>query len=189
MGQRYEINGPFILYRTKEGLFLENEEQAYTLSNSPLYASDGMRVILPAEYMLIQYNQRLYSCLPATTEVFTEDGQTMYLLHENFSESFSEVLLHDGEEHYLGLSEATFCLGDTELILSPLSCIYVTDNLELGVYQYENGEYSSFNTKGKKAMLKLKNGDIVFLYDRMLERSDKTLDLLLNDPTLLPVLQ
>lgn len=189
LDQRYELHGPCVLYDTKEGLYLEAEGVSYTLTSAPLYAVEEDRLYLPADYMLLRYNQRLYSRVETMTELRTEDMETMYLLQGDTLMAQEEFLLHDGSEHYLVLAEATLSLGETKVTLSPMSSIYVPDGFNVSYYDYDSKSYVTCNTKGKQATLRLKNDAVVYLYDRMIEYSDGNVELFLNDPTLLPVAQ
>lgn len=189
LNQRYELHGPCVLYETKEGLYLEAEGVSYTLTSAPLYAVGEDRLYLPADYMLLRYNQRLYGRIETMTELRTEDMETMYLLQGENLWAQEEFLLHDGSEHYLVLAEATLSHGETKVTLSPMSSVYVPDSFTVSYYDYASGCYVTCSTNGKQATLRLKNGAVVYLYDRMIEYSDGSVELFLNDPTLLPAVQ
>lgn len=188
LGNRYEINGPSLLFETKDGLYLENEDKAFLLPDCPLYEEENSRVFLPRNYMLMKVNQHTYNNLPAMGTVkLSEDA--VYVSYDDVIVSYQEILLHDGQEHYLLLNEAILRLNGIELTISPLSCIYITDAMELSFYQYDSEEYFSFATDGKEAELELANGDVIYLYDRMIRRKDGTLDLLQKDPSVFPYVQ
>lgn len=186
--ERYEINGPCYLYETKDGYYLENEEKAFLLPNCPLYEKGSDRILLPKDYMLLQMTHHLFYCVPTLSTVKIAE-EAVYVRAGDFVSSFKEIMLHDGEEHYVVLNTATLRLGDLELIVSPLSCIYISDEMELYFYQYDSEELFSFATDGKEAELLLANGDVVYLYDRMIRRKDGTLDLLQKDPSVFQTVQ
>ncbi len=188
LGNRYEIKGPSLLYETKDGLYLENGDNDFLLPDCPLYEEGTSRVFLPKNYMLLQINQHVFYHLPAMATVKLSE-EAVYVGYEDVIASYQEIMLHDGQEHYLLLNEATLRLGGIELSISPLSCIYITDTMELCFYQYDSEEYFSFATEGKEAELELANGDVIYLYDRMIRRKDGTLDLLQRDPSVFPKVQ
>lgn len=188
LGNRYEINGPSFLYETKDGLYLENEDKAFLLPDCPLYEEGTSRVFLPKDYMLLQMNQHTFYNIPAMGTVKLSE-EAVYVAYQDVIASYREILLHDGQEHYLLLNDATLRLGTVELTVSPLSCIYISDTMELCFYQYDSEEFFSFATDGKEAELELANGDVIYLFDRIIRRKDGTLDLLQKDPSVFPVIQ
>lgn len=188
LGYRYEIKGPSLLFETKDGLYLENAEKTYFLPECPLYEMGTDRIFLPRNYMVLQLNQHVYNCLPATSKVWLAQD-VAYVNYQDVYKSYIDVLLHDGEEHYVVLSEATFRLDTVELTLSPMSCVYISDPMEIGFYQYDSEEYFTFSTGGKEPELEFSNGDVLFLYDRLIRREDGSLDLLQKDPTVFSAIQ
>lgn len=188
LGQRYEINGPCLLYETKEGLYLENEVQAFLLPDAPIYEADSNRIFLARDYMMLQMNQHRYNCLPSTATVRLAE-EAVYVTYQDTILSYQEILLHDGEEHYVVLNASVFRMDDIEINISPLSSIYITDSMEICFYQYDSGEYVSIYTEGKAPELELSNGDVVLLYDRLIKRTDGTLDLLQKNPSVFPIIQ
>lgn len=188
LGNRYEINGPSLLFETKDGLYLENEEKAFLLPDCPLYEVGSPRVFLPRDYMVMRLNQHTFYCLPAMGTVRLSE-EAVYVGYDDVIVSYQEILLHDGQEHYLLLNEAILRMSGIELTISPLSCIYITDTMELCFYQYDSEEYFTFATNGKDAELELANGDVIDLYDRIIRRKDGTLDLLQKNPSVFPYVQ
>lgn len=188
LSERYEINGPCYLYETKDGFYLENEEKAFLLPDCPLYEKGTDRILLPRDYMMLQMTHHLFYCLPELSDIKLAE-EAVYVSVGDSVSSFKEIMLHDGEEHYVVLNEATLRMGELELIVSPLSCIYITDEMELCFYQYDSEELLSFATGGTDAELILANGDVVYLYDRMMRRKDGALDLLQKDPSVFQTVQ
>lgn len=188
MNKRYDIYGPCMLYETKEGLFIENETQSHLLVGAPLYEAGSNRMFLPRNYMMLKINQRQYACLPAGTTIKLAD-EAVYVNYENTSGSYKEILLYDGSEHFVVLDEALFRMGDVEMFISPMSCISITDTMEISFYQYDSEEYFSFYTAGQKPTLELPNGDVLNLFSKLITRNDGSLDLLQGNPAVFPVFQ
>lgn len=188
LGVRFEIEGPGFLYETKNGWYFENETHAYLMPKAPLYEIGADTVYLPTAYMMLQINHRLYHCLPATTKVMLSEGVPV-ISYQNVFQAQPGILLHDGEEHYIVTEESLFRLKDKEILISPMSSINILDQMEISFYQYDSEEYFTFNTEGKEPELVLSNGDVVYLYQRLIKRKDGTMDLLLNNPSVFPVIQ
>lgn len=188
MNQRYDIYGPCMLYETKEGLFIENDRGSHLLIGAPLYEVGSSRIFLPRNYMMHKVSQRQYYCLPMGTTVKLAE-EAVYVTYENTSGSYKEILLFDGSEHYVVFDEVIFRMGDVELTISPLSCISISDTMEIGFYQYDSEEYFSFNTEGKRPQLEFSNGDVLNLYSKMITRNDGSLDLFQRNPAVFPMFQ
>lgn len=188
MNKRYDIYGPCMLYETKEGLFIENDTGSHLLVGAPLYEAESNRIFLSRNYMMLKINQRQYYCLPAGTTVKLAE-EAVYVTHDNTSGSYQEILLYDGSEHFVVLDEATFRMGEIELTISPMSCISVSDTMEICFYQYDSEEYFSFYTAGKKPQLEFTNGDVLNLFSKLITRNDGSLDLLQGNPAVFPMFQ
>lgn len=188
LGVRFEIEGPGFLYETKNGWYFENEEHAYSMPKAPLYEVGADTIYLPTAYMMLQFYHRLYHCLPATSKVIQSEDMTV-LSYQDVYRAQPGIILHDGDEHYIVTEESLFRLKDKEILISPMSSFYLSDQMEISFYQYDCEEYFTFNTEGKEPELLLPNGDVVYLYQRLIKRKDGTLDLLLNDPSVFPVIQ
>lgn len=188
MNKRYDIYGPCMLYETKEGLFIENDTGSHLLVGAPLYEVGSNRMFLPRNYMMLKINQRQFYCLPAGTTVKSAE-EAVYVSYDNTSGSFKDILLFDGSEHFVVMEEATFRMGDIDLIISPMSCISISDTMEICFYQYDSEEYFSFYTAGKKPQLELSNGDVLNLFSKLITRKDGSLDLLQGNPAVFPVFE
>lgn len=188
LSERYEISGPCYLYETKNGFLLESDEKSFLLPDCPLYDKYSSQIFLPRDYMLMQMPHHLFYYLPAMTKVKIAE-EAIYVTSDDTISSYREIMLHDGNEHYVVLNEAILRLGTIELTISPLSCIYTTDEMELCFYQYDSEEFFSFAMNGKDAELVLANGDTVFLYDRLIRRKDGKMDLLQKDPSVFQPVQ
>ena len=188
MGERFEINGPGFLYETKEGWYFENETYSYFMPSAPLYETGTGSIYLPADYMMLQIYHRLYQCLPASTRISQGENVTL-VSYQDVYQGYNHVLLHDGKNHYVVTEDALFRLNDTEITISAMSAIDISDEMEICFYQYDSEEYFTFYTGGKEPELVLQNGDVVYLYDRLIRRKDGTLDLLVNNPSVFPVIQ
>lgn len=188
LGKRYELSQKSIIYSIKNGYLIENNGYRYKLGSFPIYNYGEKKLILPTEYALMQPSQYWVNGLPAITEVKMGE-YAVYFSFENISKAYNDIFLYDGEENYIIFSESTLIINDEELTITPFSCITIEEGNKVSVYQYDTDEYISYDTKGNRALLNIFDSITIDLIDKKMIRRDQTKELLITDPSILPIIR
>lgn len=189
MGDKFTTEGELIFRRTSgDRIALENEEKLYDVHQTPLYYEGKDAVLLPGAFGLVQPWAHKMNSLPEMTNL-VRDTYVVYFQKEDWFVAMKDAFLYDGGTRYIMLDKTELVVGSERVSLAPLSLITVEDEAELSVYEYDSKDFKMYYIAGGKPTVHLGNGVVLLPFQKKIERSDGKGDLLIADPSLLPMLQ
>lgn len=189
MCQQFEIQGES-MFRRAEGkqLLLDNKSVLYNVHGLALYYEDENAVILPSGFGIMQPWSKRVNSLPQLTKLVPDIG-AVYLEMPERVLGMNDAFVYSEAGCYIFLDATEFVMGDFHLGLEPLSMVMVEDHLSLSVYQYQTKEFSTYTVSGPVPYVDLGHGLKLRPLQGSLEWSDRTNEVLIATPSILPVLQ
>lgn len=189
MGDRYTTEGELVFRRISgDRIGLENENKLYDVHQIPLYYEEQDAVLLPGNFGLVQPWAHKMNSLPQMTNL-VRDTYVVYFQKDDWFVAMKDAFLYDGGTRYIMLDQAELTVGGERIELAPLSLITVEDEAKFSVYEYDSKEFKMYYVSGGKPTVDLGNGVKLLPFQRKVERTGGNGDLLIADPSLLPVLQ
>ena len=189
MGDKFTTDGELIFRRISgDRIGLENENKLYDVHQIPLYYEDKDALLLPGTFGLVQPWAHKMNSLPEMTNL-VRDTYVVYFQKEDWFVAMKDAFLYDGGTRYIMLDRTELLVNKETVTLSPLSMITVEDEAKLSVYEYDSKEFTVYYITGGKPVVHLGNGVDLLPFQKKIERSGGKGDLLIADPSLLPLLQ
>lgn len=189
MLQKFEINGTSVFRRTEgKRLLLENNDVRYNVHGIALYHAEEDAVILPGGFGIMRPWAKSINSLPELTKL-VPDIAAVYLEMPEQVLGINDAFIYSDAGCYILLDSTEYVMGDIRLALAPLSMIIVEDDLRLSVFQYQTKEFKTYTVSGPEPYVELGHGMKLRPLQGSLERSDKTTEVLIATPSILPVLQ
>ncbi len=189
MGDQFTTEGELIFRRTSESrIALENENKLYDVHQIPLYYEDMDAILLPGVFGLVQPWAHKMNSLPEMTNL-VRDTYVVYFQKEDWFVPMKDAFLYDGGTRYIMLNQAELIVGGESVALAPLSLITIEDEAKFSVYEYDSKEFKMYYVAGGKPTVRLGNGVDLLPFQKKIEQSGGKGDLLIADPSLLPLLQ
>ena len=189
MGDKFTTEGELIFRRTSGGkIVLENGDNLFNVHQIPLYYEDKDVVLLPGTFGLVQpWAHKMYS-LPEMTYL-VRDTYVVGLRKDEWFMAMKDAFLYDGGTRYILLDYAELVMGSETIVLSPLSLVTVEEEAKISVFEYDSKEFMTHYIAGGMPVIRLGNDVELLPLQRKIERLTGTGDLLVSDPSLLPLLQ
>lgn len=189
MLQKYEVSGASLFRRTEgKRLLLENNDVRYNVHGVALYYAEEDAVILPGGFGIVRPWAKSINSLPELTKL-VPDIAAVYLEMPERVLGINDAFIYSDLGCYIMLDTTAYVMGDIRIELSPLSMIIVEDDLRLSVFQYQTKEFKTYTVSGPDPYVELGYGMKLRPLQGSLERSDKTTELLIGTPSILPALQ
>lgn len=186
---RFDVYGPSWIYRSADGIYLENETNYYTLHRAPLLENDEKYWWLPADYEVISLNGFSYRRVQAKSAIRPAAEQSACVISGEKEHYISECFFYDGKENYILPQETVITLPDRQVSISAFSCLTVKDSQSFAVFDFENNTYEVYFIKGTSPMISFPEfGQLDFMKHSFLHVNGRT-DYLLSEPRILAVLE
>ncbi|MFT4145826.1 MAG: hypothetical protein QM644_15345 [Mobilitalea sp.] len=181
---RYDYLGNKNFYLTNQGYFMENEEGRYLLESAPMYFAQENKLLLPADYVLVQPSKYQMNKLSAMTEVFYQD-EIVYTTMGDVKRTYRDIILFDGQDTYIFFNETDLSWGEESIAITPLSSVTVTVDGKLEVYDYTDKEYLTYQLDGYQEVIAMFSNNKINLNQDILYRPDGQEQILFSEPSLL----
>lgn len=185
MSYKYIYSGDKVFHRISNGYYMEFDGGRYIISEDPLYMTDNKKIVLPADYLLVQPKLYLMSRASALSEI-TIDEHAVYITSGDNQTSHTDIFLFNGDSKYIFFDNSELYWSDTTITLSPLSTVIVEGNGTVEIYDYDNDDYLVYEADGYEEIhVKTESGIIVNLSKDIMYRADRQELILFNNPSLL----
>lgn len=189
MQKRYELSGESV-FRRSEGdrLLVENNGVLYDIQGIALYEETAGTVLLPGGFGIIRPWEKKANSLPEQTRLFPDIG-AVYLEMSGKLMGMNSAFIYSDAGCYIFLDTTEFVMGNTRISMEPLSMVIVEDSLTISVFVYQTKEFKSYTVSGPVPVIELGYGMKLRPLQGSLVRSDGTMEILINVPSILPILQ
>lgn len=189
MANKFIYAGDKTFYKINDDYCMETGDGRYIINDAPLYVTDEKRIILPADYVLVQPRLYLMNRATALSDI-TMDANAVYINYNGQLSSFTELFLYNGKDTYIFFDNLELYWGDKKLEISPLSYVMTDSNGYIDIYNYKNDEYITEHIQGyQDVFVKLKDGATINLSKDIMYRVDGQEFMLFKNPSLLNEVQ
>jgi len=158
LGNRYVYSGSKMCYRVKNGYIMELNGEKFLLESSPMYFAKSRKILLPADYVMVQPKLFEMNKLPAMTEV-SQDANAIYTSIDKKKRSYTDLFLFDGKGTYLFFNETEISWNGKTEEIPPFSHVTVEEDGTIGIYRYDTGKYENYYADGYKQVIAVINNE------------------------------
>jgi hypothetical protein len=189
MSNKYTYSGDKSFYRISGGYCMESDEGRNIISDEPLYVSGERKIILPADYVLVQPKLYTMNRASALSEI-TMDTNAVYIKSYNDQAAFTDLFLYNGKDTYIFFDYLEIYWGEKKVGITPFSFVTTDSNGNIDIYNYENEEYVTEQIQGyQDVFVKLKDGATLNLSNDIMYCLDGQEFMLFKHPSLLNEVQ